>query len=177
MVTPPPASEQSIKYKESNYVYKLTDDPYRLWDFQGYASDNRRYCHGMVAAAWKYDKGQKYNQHLMKGYYKCDSSMVRGLANPDLEYVPACYCNPNYEWENYTQKRPKRLWGLTNSVGYDGHWIQQATLGEQRHCDGLVAIVDIFRNWAEKSQWAIVKENTGAYKCSYDDWGLVDWAE
>jgi len=64
---------------------------------------------------------------------------------------------------------------LTGSVVYEGDWIKQAELNEQRNCDGLVAIVDIYRNWVEKSHWAMVKENTGTYTCSYEYWGLHDW--
>ena len=175
-VVPPPSTE-TIKYDSKNYVHALTTDPRYLWDYSGHSYSNRRYCHGMVAATWSYEKGQKYNQHLMNGEYRCDSSMVKGLANPEGNSVPSCYCNPNYEWTDYTMKKPARSWGLTASVPYEGQWIKQAELGEARNCDGLVAIVDIFRNWVEKSQWAIVKENKGPYTCSYDYWGLYDWAD
>lgn len=105
----------------------------------------------MVAAGWGFDKGLKYNQHLMDGYYRCDNRLVQGLSNTTNDYIPSCYCNPNYEWGDYKQPKPVRHWGLTASVPYEGEWIDQAGLDEMRNCDGLVAIVDIWKSWQEKS--------------------------
>lgn len=119
-----PAPEKDIKYDHKNYVHELTTDPFRLWDYQGHDGRNRRYCHGMVAAAWDYEKGQKYNQHLMNGYYTCNADLVRGLTNEKNWEVPSCYCNPNYEWTDYTMPKPERHWGLTASVPYEGEWIK-----------------------------------------------------
>jgi len=60
----------------------------------------------MVAATWGWKKGERYNQHLMDGFYTCDTKMVEGLSNSGDYGVPSCYCNPNYEWSNYTMRKP-----------------------------------------------------------------------
>ena len=58
VVRPPPSEEQSrIRYDSKNYVFDLTSDPFNLWDYSGHSRNNRRYCHGMVAATWDYAKG------------------------------------------------------------------------------------------------------------------------
>lgn len=113
----PPSTPERIVYNDSNYVYNVGEDPYQNWDYQGDDSRNARYCHGMVGAAKGSKSGNKYNQHLKSGYYTCDSSLVSGLPGSG---TPKCWCNPNYEWNEFTKKKPSRSWGALGDLAYEG---------------------------------------------------------
>ena len=170
----PSPTHKDITYDDKNYVYSLSEDPFHNWDFTGFDEENKRYCHGVVAASDIYEKGAKNNQYLMDGYYDCNESLAKGINSKDTKGFTYCWCNPNYEWSDYKEKRPKRIWGNTGLLAYQG-WDKQAELGETRNCNGLVAIVDMWRNWAARQQKAIVKEVNGSYKCSYEEYELWDW--
>ena len=62
-------------------------------------------------------------------------------------------------------------------MAYDGWGVKQAEIDETRNCNGLVAVVDYWSNWVSRTQNAIVKENIGQYKCSYDHFGVYDWMD
>lgn len=58
----------------------------------------------------------------MDGRYNCDSSLVRGLPGSG---DPKCWCNPNFEWDDFKGKRPKRVWGALGDLAYE-KWDKQA---------------------------------------------------
>ena len=126
----------------------------------------------MVGASKGAFKGNKYNQHLMDGRFTCDESLVRGLPGSG---APKCWCNPNFEWDEFEGKRPKRVWGALGDLAYE-KWEKQAKLHETRHCDGIVAIVDMWHTWSHRYQNAlVVKLKSPQYKCSFAAFRMYDW--
>lgn len=84
----------------------------------------------------------------MNGWYTCDYSLVKGLPNQPsgVDSDPECWCNPNFEWDNYVHGTGARS-GITPLLAYKNWGDRQAELGEKRVCNGIVAITDAWWNW------------------------------